>query len=763
MSMTEQPMQVVGKRLPRVDAGERVTGRAIYPADLTRPGMVWGRIKRSPHAHARILSVDTTRAVALKGVLAVVTARDFPVIEPGTMIPFGETGADAWVSALTVIARDKALWRGHAVAAVAATDPYIAAEALDLIAVSYEVLPAVMNMQAAQAPDAPLIHPDFKPKGFDAMTPAPRNSGGRTLIERGDAAAALAAAAAVGAMSVEIDTAHQGYIEPMAAVAETDATGFVTVWSSSQGAFQTEIQTAVLLGLPQSKIKVVPLEMGGGFGGKITVHVEPIAARLAQKCGRPVKIVTSREETMVGGSGPAAAAGIEVRVGAEVDGRITAIQGRYVFDTGGIPGTPTTLVMQASAAPYQSANLHLEGWDILTNKPRTEAYRGPGGIQAAFAMEQAIDELALKLDLDPLELRRRNIAVTGSQMPIGTPFPSIGLTTIIERIAAHDCWRRPLAPGKLPRGRGLAFGYWRGTSMTSAAHVTIAGDGRPMVTMGTVDVSGTRTTMAQVAAEEFGLSLDDVHVAMGDTKSAGYSDAAAGSRVGRTMAAAVSYACKDALGQLRARAAQRLQCDAAALQYAAGVFRAGAASISLHDLMRATLTEGAIVGRGVSTKLPLGVEAGAHVCDVEVDTETGQVTILRYTAFQDVGRALNPAAVEGQIEGSVAQGLGWALTESFDYAPDGRLRNASLLDYRMPTALDLPTIGCVIIETPVPNVPYGVRGVAEMPIVPVAACVGNAIRRAVGVRMAQMPMTPERVRRALGARPDSPGNRLASG
>ncbi len=752
MTSPEAPMQVVGKRLPRVDAGERVTGRATYPADMTRPGLVVGRIKRSPHAHARIMSIDTTRARALKGVLAVITAADFPVIEPGTIIPFGETGADAWVSALTVIARDRVVWRGQPIAAVAATDAYIAAAALDLIDVAYEVLPAMMDIEAASAPDAPLIYPAIKPKGFDSTVLAPRNAGGRTMIERGDVAAAFASATAVGAIKTVIDTAHQGYIEPHACVAEADASGFVTLWVSTQGAFQTEIQTAVLLGLSQSKIKVIPLEVGGAFGGKITVHVEPIAARLSQLCGRPVRIVISREEVMSGGSGPAAAARIDVRIGADAEGKLTAIEGRYVFDSGGIPGTPTTLLMQASAAPYQCANLHLEGIDIVTNKPRTEAYRGPGGIQAAFAMEQAVDELALTLDIDPLELRRRNLAVTGSLMPIGTPFPSIGLTTIFQRVAGHECWRDPIAPGRLPRGRGLAFGYWRGTSMTSAAHVTIAGDGRPMVTMGAVDISGTRTAMAQVAAEEFGLTIDDVHVAMGDTKSVGYSDAAAGSRVGRTMAAAVSQACQDALGQLRERAASKLQCSVDALTYGSSIFRAsgqGGGSINLFDLMQSTLTEGAILGRGVSTKLPLGVEAGAHVCDVEVDPETGRVTILRYTAFQDVGRALNPVAVEGQIEGSVSQGLGWALTEGFDYAADGRLRNASLLDYRMPTALDLPQIDCVLIETPVPNVPYGVRGVAEMPIVPVAAAVGNAIRRAIGVRMTQMPMTPERIVTAL--------------
>lgn len=750
-SLGRAPLHVVGQRVARVDAGERVTGRAIYPADLVRPGMVVGRIKRSVEAHARILRIDTSRARALRGVLAVVTAADFPHIAPGTIFPFGETGADAWVSAVIALARERVLWHGQPVAAVAAVDAHVAAAALDLIDVDYAPLPVVMDIAAAMAPDAPLLNPELKPKGFDGV-PVVRNAGSRTLIARGDTAAALATAAAVGAVSVVIDTAHQGYIEPQACVAEADPDGMVTIWASTQGAFQTELQTATLLGLPQSKIKVIPLEIGGGFGGKITVHVEPIAARLAQLTGRPVKIVMSREEMLTGGTGPAAAARVDIRVGATRDGRITAIDGHYLFDSGGIPGTPTTLLMQASAACYQTDALRLEGLDICTNKPRTEAYRGPGGIQAAFAMEQAVDELSLDLGIDPLELRRRNASVTGSTMPIGTPFPVIGLTAILDRVAGHPCWTDPVQPGALPRGRGLALGYWRGTSMTSAAHVSMAGDGRPMVTMGTVDISGTRTTMAQVAAEEFGLAVSDVHVAMGDTKSAGYSDVAAGSRVARTMAAAVSQACRDALGQLRRRAAEALQCRPADLDYAGGVFRVRAragASISLHDLMRATLTDGAVIGRGVSSKLPLGMEIGAQVADVEVDPETGQVTVLRYTAFQDVGRALNPAAVEGQIEGSVAQGLGWALTEGFDYAPDGRLRNASLLDYRMPTALDLPPIEVVLIETPVPGVPYGVRGVGEMPIVPPAAAVANAIRRAIGVRLTHMPMTPERVLSAL--------------
>ncbi len=746
---------MLGKPLPRIDARERVTGEAVYPADLMRPGMVQAKIKRSPHAHAIIKRIDTTRADALPGVVATVTAADFPELPIGTMIPMGETGYDMWMVAQINMARRKVHWVGQPIAAVAAVDPHVAEAALALIDVEYELLPTVPHLGVAMAPDAPVLHEHVFTKGVEPRPRAPSNVCSRTVISRGDATGALKNATATASVSVAVDTAHQGYLEPQVVLAEVDANGFATVWASTQGQFTTELMVGRMLDLPLSKLKVVPLEIGGGFGGKIAIHGEAVAVRLAQKCRRPVKLVFTREEVLQGGSGPAAGALIDIAVGADTDGKLTAIEGTYRVDAGGLPGMSPSLMMQASAALYQCPHLNLVGYDIVTNKPRTEAYRGPGGIQVAFAMEQAMDALSQKLGVDPLEFRKRNASVTGSTMPIGTPFPAIGLTTILECIGEHACWRDPLPEGRFPRGRGLALGYWRGTSMTSAAHITISGDGRPMITMGAVDISGTRTTMAQVVAEEFGLPLGDVHIQTADSKSAGYSDPAAGSRVARTTTAALVEASADALQQLRVRAALRLQCSPADLVYSSGRFSsrlAAGTSITLAELMQATLTEGAIVGRGTSSNLPLGVEIGAHVCDVEVDTDTGQVTVLRYTAFQDVGLALNPMAVEGQIEGSVVQGLGWALTEGFDYDADGRLRNASLLDYRLPTALDVPTIDAVIIETPVPGVPYGVRGVGEVPIVPVAGAVANAIARATGTRVWQMPMTPERVLNALRGR-----------
>ncbi len=748
---TKGALKSVGKRLPRVDARERVTGGAIYPADLKLAGLVHAKMLRSPHAHARIRRIDTSRAEALQGVLAVVTSADFPEIPLGASIPMGEAGYDMWMVAQINMARGKVFWVGQPVAAVAAVDLHVAEAALALIDVDYEPLPSVIDLAAAMMPDAPVLHEHVITKGVEPRPRTPSNICSRTVIARGDAAQALADSSATAGISVAVDTAHQGYLEPQVAVADVDANGFVTVWASTQGQFTAELMIGRMLGLPLSQLKVVPLEVGGAFGGKIVIHGEPIVARLAQKCGRPVKIVLSREEVLQGGSGPPAAALIDVAVGADRDGRLTAIKATYHLDAGGLPGLGPSLVMQASAALYQCPNLDLQGFDVVTNKPRTEAYRAPCGIQAAFAMEQAMDALSQRLGLDPLEFRKRNASVTGSLMPIGTPFPSIGLTTILDRVGAHACWTDPLPQGRYPRGRGLAIGYWRGTSMTSAGHITIAGDGRPMVTMGAVDISGVRSTMAQVVAEEFGLPLAHVHVQTGDSKSVGYTDAAAGSRVARTSTAALVEASRDALAQLRTRAAEKLQCPPDQLDYAQGIFRVRdkGAAITLAELMQATLTDGAVIGRGVSTKLPLGVEIGAHVCDVEVDTDTGLVGVLRYTAFQDVGLALNPIAVEGQMAGSVVQGIGWALMEGFDYDAKGRLRNASLLDYRMPTALDVPPIECVIIETPVPGVPYGVRGVGEVPIVPPAGAVANAVARAIGIRLRHMPMTPERVLRAL--------------
>jgi CO/xanthine dehydrogenase Mo-binding subunit len=745
---------LIGARAVRVDGRERVIGAAIYPADFKLSDVVTAGLLRSPHAHARIICIDTTRAAALDGVVAIVTADDFPDLPLDASIPMGPGSFDMWMVSRINMARDKVLWVGQPVVGVAAVDEDVLAEALRLIDVTYAPLEPVVDLAAAMAPDAPVLHAHVFTQGVEPKPQRPSNVCSKLIIARGDADAVLAAAVCTATMSVRVDTAHQGYLEPQALLAHVDASGFVTVYTSTQGQFTTELMLGSMLGLPISQIKVVPLEVGGAFGGKIVLHGEAVAVRLAQKCGRPVRFVQTRTEVLQGGSGPTAGALVDVTVGADGQGRLLAIKGTYRLDAGGLPGMSPTLPMQASAALYTCDALHLEGYDVVTNKPRTEAYRGPGGIQCAFAVEQAIDSVARTVGIDPLEFRLRNAAVTGGSMPIGTPFPSLGYKPMLEVVRAHPCWTDPMLPGRLPRGRGLAVGYWRGTSMTSSADISVDTDGGVRVIMGGVDLTGTRTSMAQVAADQFGVGLGQVEISTGDTKSAGHTDAAAGSRMARTSAAAVVDAAQKVLAILRTRAARALQARVEDIGYADGVFTAGGApgpSIGLADLMRVTASDGPVAARGNSTNLPLGVEIGVHVCEVEVDTDTGHVAVLRYTAFQDVGRALNPAGIEGQIQGSVVQGLGWALFEGFDYGADGRLRNASLLDYRTPTAMDVPAVECVIVEHPVPDVPYGLRGVGEVPIVPVAAAVANAIADVTGVRITHMPMTPERVLAALAA------------
>ncbi|HUS97821.1 MAG TPA: molybdopterin cofactor-binding domain-containing protein, partial [Hyphomicrobiaceae bacterium] len=457
----------VGQRLTRIDARDRVTGQAIYAADLNLSRMVHARTLRSPHAHAVIRSIDTHRAQQLHGVVAIVTAADFPELPIGSTIPMGETGYDMWMVAQLNMARHKVFWIGQPVAVVAARDPHIAEAALALIDVAYDILPAAISLTAAADPAAPILHSHIATKGLDPAATLPSNVCSRTIIDRGNAEHAVAAAATTAKVSVTVDTAHQGYIEPQAMVADVNADGIATVWTSTQGQFTTELMISRMLGRPQSKLRVVPMEVGGGFGGKISIHGEAAAVRLSEKCGCPVKLVLTREEILQGGTGPAIGAEIEVQVAADKSGKLEAIKGIYRLDAGGLPGLSPSLMMQASAALYQTPHLHLEGYDIVTNKPRSEAYRGPGGIQGAFAIEQAMDQLCLNMQMDPVEFRSRNAAITGSTMPIGTPFPSLGLSTILDAVAAHACWTTPLGVGEHPRGRGFALGYWRGTSMTS--------------------------------------------------------------------------------------------------------------------------------------------------------------------------------------------------------------------------------------------------------------------------------------------------------
>jgi xanthine dehydrogenase molybdenum-binding subunit len=742
--------QVIGTRVKKVDAIERVTGRATFGADIHQPGMLTSKVLRSPHPHARITRIDTSAAERLPGVKAVITAKDFPPLGDIAPANLGEMSIDMAAMAKLILAHDKALFQGHAVAAVAAIDPFAADEALSLIQVDYEILPPVEDVLQAMKPDAAILHEDLHTRLSDGkLSDSPSNVAAQFIMSYGDVDKGLAEADAIVESTSTTKMVHQGYIEPQSCTAHFDASGRLTVWTTTQGSFTVKGQLASFLRLPHAKVRVVPMEIGGGFGGKIYILTEGIAALLAKKTGQPVKLTLTREEVLKA-MGPGAPCVISVKAGAKKDGRLTAIHAKMYYDSGCFPGSPVGNAGLTAVAPYKQPNLRIDGYDVVTNKPRVQAYRAPGATQAAFAVETLIDMLAEKLGMDPLSFRLLNCPQEGDPMANGRPYNRIGLKDTYERVKAHPAWTSPFT-GK-NRGRGIATGYWRGGTFTSSCHVAVNADGTVEAVVGSVDLTGTRTSLTQVVAEEFGLSADEVQVTVGDTDSVGYTDVSGGSRITYTMSAALNKACRDALDQLKQRAAEQLEANLEDIEYADRRFFVRGSpqkAATLQELAKASVMgSGPIIGKGTATRMGLAHEFAVHIADVEVDPDTGKVKIIHYTAFQDVGCAVNPTQVEGQMQGGTVQGIGWALTEEYAY-DKGILRNPTLLDYRMPTALDLPMITTEIVEVPAPDGPYGIRGVGEVPIVPPPATIANAIYRAIAVRMHELPMSPERVRRAI--------------
>ncbi len=740
---------VIGTSLAKVDAPERVTGKAAYGADLDLPGMLWAKLVRSPHAHARIKKIDTSKAKALTGVKAVITASDLPHLPKGATAPLvGEVSIDMSAIKEIVMASDKARYHGQVVAAVAATDPFIAEEAAGLVEIDYEVLPVVEDVLQAMQAGTALVHEDLHTieEATQEKSDQPSNISTHMVYTRGDVEAGFKAADAVVEKTYTTQMVHQGYMEPQACAARVEPNGKVTLWTSAQGHFTVRTQLVTLLGLPANRLNVIPMEVGGGFGGKALALFEPTAIVLAQKTSRPVKLVVSREEVLRA-TGPGAPAVITVKAGAKKDGKLTAISTTMRYDAGAFPGSPVARGLLVGLAPYKLDNMRAEGYDVLTNKPRVQAYRAPGGTPAAFAVESLMDALAEEIGVDPLEFRQKNAAEEGDTLPLGMPLNRIGLTEMLSQIQKHPCWTTPLEGAN--RGRGLALGYWIGGSFTSSAEVKINPDATASIFVGTVDLTGTRTTILQMVADELQLDPKEITITVGDTDTAPFADLSGGSRITYTMSAAAHQASQDVLSQLRERAAEKLKVSGDDVEYKQKRFWAKndpQNEVSLGDLARESVAwgSGPIVGKGSTTRMQPAHSYAAHVADVEIDPDTGKATILRYTCFQDVGKAINPQQVEGQIQGGAVQGIGWALNEEYIF-DNGELKNASLLDYRCPVALDLPMIETVLTEVPASEGPYGLRGVGEVPIVPPGAALANAIYRATGKRLYELPMNPERV------------------
>ena len=745
--------RVIGTTPIRHDATDKVTGQARYGADISLPGLLHGKVLRSPHSHAKIKSIDASKALALPGVKAFVTSDDMPVLSGRPMDVLEGSPLNPKFLSNNVMASGKVLYKGHAVAAVAADSVHTAEHALSLIDVDYEILTPVLDGREAMEQGSPVLHDRlfrsegefFRPGGLrdDDDDGPPTNVASHFVFESGNVEQGFTDADVVVEREFRTKPVHQGYIEPHSATARWDRDGRVTIWGSSQGHFAIRDFTALVLGMPVSKVKVVPMEVGGGFGGKLVVYVEPVAAMLSKKTGRPVKITMTRTEVFEA-TGATAGGYIKAKLGATKDGSITAASAYFVYESGAFPGALVNLASLTIFAPYDIANVRSEGYDVVVNKPKVAPYRAPLGPPAGFAGETLVDELASKLSMDPIELRILNAAREGTRRVTGIPYKKVGYLETLQAAKDHPHYNAPI--GGPNRGRGIATAVCTNITGPASAVVSLQQDGSVGLVEGSADLAGSRTAAAMHVAEILGISAEDVHPSVGDTDSIGYTAISAGSSAVYKTGWASLEAARDLLSQLEARVALVWDVPLEEVVIIDGVF-------SLRSDPEQQLTLNEIAARQNSTGGPLiGRAAGAwggespgfavHIVDVQVDPETGKTDILRYTALQDPGIAIHPAYVEGQIQGGAVQGIGWALNEEYVIDDKGGMLNSSWLDYRMPIAKDLPMIDTLIVEVPNPDHPTGVRGVGEVSIIPPVPAIANAINQAIGIRVSETPMSP---------------------
>ena len=750
----EREFSVVGKRPIRHDGVDKVTGAARYGADIHFANQLHGKVLRSPHAHARIKSIDTSRAEAHPEVKAVITSKDL-VTEGDKLVEFGEATpiATKYLSN-NVLAEDKVLYKGHPVAAVAATSPHVAEECLDLIDVEYEVLPAVTNAEDAIKDGAPILHEHIiasEVLGAEAGDKA-TNIANHIQHKLGDLERGFAEADVVLEREYRTQTVHQGYIEPQSASASWSRNGQVTVWTCSQGHFGQRDALSTILGVPVSEIKVVPMEIGGGFGGKHRVYLEPLAAVLSKKTGVPVKLSMSRADVLQA-TGPTSGGYTRVKIGVTKEGRITAAEAYFLFEAGGYPGSPMGGCAASMFSQYDIDNVLVDGYDVLDNKPATDAYRAPGAPNGTLAVECVIDELSEQLGIDPVELRLLNAAKEGTRRVTGVVNPPIGAIEVMEAIKNHPQYSTPLEKNQ---GRGIGVGFWGNGAGPACVVANVLPDGRVGLTEGAIDIGGTRTTAAQQFAEALEIPAEDVHPQVGDTETIGYTTGAGGSSVTHKLGWAAYEAAQDVKRQLIDRAATMWETSAEEIEYHRGVFQHKAdpeLRTTFKDLAeQLNSLGGPVVGRANVTSGGAGGSVAAAIVDLEVDEETGKIDVLRGALIQDAGTAIHPGYVEGQMQGGFVQGAGWALNEEYTMGETGDMLNTSFLDYRMPIALDMPMVDAVVIEKFNPEHPFGVRGVGEACLVPVMAAFANAVYDAVGVRMRELPMKPVAITEALAAK-----------
>ena len=753
--LSEIEYNVIGKRPVRPDGVDKVTGRAQYGADIKLTGLLHAKVLRSPHAHARIKSIDTSKAEVHPGVRAVVTGKDLPF----SSLSREELGGDydrLKFASDHMLASDKALFKGHPVAAVAAVNPHVAETALRLIEVDYEELEPVVDVRAAMEDGAPLLHEDMRTSSMGVTGDRPSNIASHLGFEKGDVEKGFAEADIVVEREFTTASVHQGYIEPHNSTASWNLDGQLSLWTSTQGAFAVRTAAADVLQIPVSKIKVTPMEIGGGFGGKITAYLEAITALLSKKSGAPVKQLMTRTEVFEA-SGPAPGSYMKIKIGAKNNGRLTAVQAKIAMDAGAYPGSPVMPAITCAFACYDVKNGKVDGYDVVLNKPKTAAYRAPGSPQAAFGVESVMDEIGEQLGLDPIEFRLLNAATEGTRRIEGPVARRIGFVECLEAAKNHDHYQTPLDGHH--KGRGVAAGFWMNRGFQSSCVVTVNFDGTVSLIMGSVDIGGTRASIAQQAAETLGIAYEDVKPTVVDTDSIGYTFITGGSRTSFATGLAAIQASEEIIVQLVARAAMIWDASEEDVEYVDGEVRHRSdheLRLSFKDLARQLATTGGTVaGRSNVDPAGEGNSYAVHIADVEIDPETGKTEVLRYTSIQDAGKAVHPSYVEGQMQGGAVQGIGWALNEEYFFGANGGMMNPTFLDYRMPTSLDLPMIDTVIVEVANAGHPYGVRGVGEVPIVPPMATIANGIYRASGIRMRSLPMSPGRILEASWEQADA--------
>lgn len=738
----QQEFQFVGSRSIRPDGLDKVTGRARYGADLNMQGQIYGHIVRSPHAHALITHIDCSEALAMQGVLAVMTGADLP--EPGNRVLGSGEGAIALRDlSPMVMSQGKVLFHSQPVAAVAATTPELAARAAAAVIVTYEILPVVTDMHQALADGAPILHDDRFP---DGQPKEPTNLAAHITAQVGEPDVAFEGADVVVERTYSVPMCHQGYIEPQACVARMDGAGQVDVWCCTQGHFTVRGYTAAVTGIDEGNIRVTPSEIGGGFGGKTTVYLEPVAIILSKKSGRPVKMVMDRGDVFRS-TGPAPGAETRVKLGATRAGKLVAAEVDCLLDSGAYNGNPAGIPAFLATACYKLTDARSTGRSVYTNRPKIHAYRAPSMPQATLAFELVINELAAAIDMDPIEFRLLNAVEEGDITMMGTRYNRIGLRECLEAARDHPHYQSALETGT---GRGVAAGYWINAGLQSSATLNVTGDGHVAVLTGSPDIGGSRASMALMAAEVLGIPLERIHPQVVATDAVGHCDVTGGSRTTLATGQAVIQAAEQLVAELCRRAATDWQVEPESVTWSGGAAHHEDKSMDFEALARrAGSMGGPLTVSSSLTSASAAPAFGVHLCDAEVDKETGRTTVTRYTAIQDAGKAIHPDYVEGQMQGGAVQGIGWALNEEYLYDDQGVLQNPGFLDYRIPVASDLPRIDTVIVEVANPLHPFGVRGVGEVPIVPPMAAVAQAVFNAANIRVMDLPLNPPKLAKAL--------------